>query len=144
MLCEEEYPNLDIDKVVKMCLLHDLGEAITGDIPAFSKTEEHEKHEENAVQYLLSLLPDKTNEYFSKLFEEMWEQETDEAKLFKALDNLEALISHNEADLSTWTANEYELNLTYGEKNSEWFDWTKALRLEVKKDSIQKIAKSNK
>ena len=35
MLCRDEYPDVDIDKVIKMCLIHDFGEAITGDIPAF-------------------------------------------------------------------------------------------------------------
>jgi len=37
MLCADEYPNVDINKVIKMCLIHDFGEAITGDIPAFLK-----------------------------------------------------------------------------------------------------------
>ncbi len=39
----DEYPELDMDKVLQMCLIHDLGEAFTGDIPAFVKTEEDEK-----------------------------------------------------------------------------------------------------
>ena len=37
MLLEDEYPNLDINKVIKMCLIHDLGEAFTGDIATFIK-----------------------------------------------------------------------------------------------------------
>lgn len=64
---------------------------------------------------------------------------TDEAKLYKSLDNIEALISHNEANISTWLPGEYELNLTYGQKNSEWSDWTRELREVVKQDSIEKI-----
>ena len=64
---------------------------------------------------------------------------TPEAKLFKALDNLEAVISHNEAPISTWIPLEYEENLTYGQKNCEWSDWTRALREEIKKDTIEKI-----
>ena len=43
MLCTDEYPNLDINKVIKMCLIHDFGEAVTGDIPAFLKNEEDER-----------------------------------------------------------------------------------------------------
>ena len=69
---------------------------------------------------------------------------TDEAKLYKALDNIEAVISHNEADISTWIPREYEENLTYGQKNSEWSDWTKQLREEVKQDSIEKIGRDNR
>ena len=37
LLCADEFPKLDIDKVVKMCLIHDFGEAVTGDIPSFFK-----------------------------------------------------------------------------------------------------------
>ena len=144
MLCVDEYPDLDMNKVIKMCLIHDFGEAITGDVPAFLKTEENEKDEEKAIENLLSLLPFATKEDLSALFEEMKDMSTDEARLYKALDNIEGLISHNEADISTWLPREYEENLTYGQKNSEWSDWTKRLREEVKQDSICKINKESK
>jgi len=139
MLCYDEFPSLDIDKVIKMCLIHDFGEAITGDIPAFSKNEQNENEEEKAVATLLSGLPDDFCAEFQKLFHEMKVGKTPEAKLFKALDNLEAVISHNEAPISTWIPLEYEENLTYGQKNCEWSDWTRALREEIKKDTIEKI-----
>ena len=42
------------------------------------------------------------------------ERATPEAKFYKALDRLEAVIQHNEAPLSTWLDLERELNLTYG------------------------------
>ena len=141
MLCADEYPDLNINKVIQMCLIHDLGEALTGDVPAFLKTDENEKEEEKAIESLLTLLPTYTKEELSALFEEMGSLKTDEAKLYKSLDNIEALISHNEADISTWISREYEENLTYGQKNSEWSFWTKELRKEVKQDSIDKIRK---
>ena len=139
MLCADEYPTLDMNKVIKMCLIHDFGEAVTGDIPAFLKTEENEREEEKALEGLLAFLPLNIREELSAYFEEMKALSTDEAKLYKALDNIEAVISHNEADISTWISREYEDNLTYGEKNSEWSDWTKRLREEVKQNSISKI-----
>ena len=37
-LLRDEFPELDMDKVLRMCLIHDLGECFTGDIPAFDKT----------------------------------------------------------------------------------------------------------
>ena len=46
MLMEDEFPELDIDKVIRMCLIHDLGEAFTGDIPVFDKTAADEEREE--------------------------------------------------------------------------------------------------
>ncbi len=144
MLCTDEYPGLDINKVIKMCLIHDFGEAITGDVPAFLKTEADEADEEKAIKALLSPLPDDTKKEFLSLFQEMHDLKTDEAKLYKALDNMEALISHNEADISTWLPREYEENLTYGQKNSEWSEWTRELKRIIKQDSIDKINKERK
>lgn len=141
MLCADEYPSLDMDKVIKMCLIHDLGEAVTGDIPAFLKTEDDETKEENAVEHLLSLLPKDMEEEFFSLFSEMAAIESDEAKLFKALDNMEAIVSHNEAPLSTWLPLEYEENLVYGQKNADFSPWTKKLREELKRDTLEKIEK---
>ena len=114
MLCADEYPDLDINKVIKMCIIHDFGEAITGDIPAFLKTAQNEVDEDSAVVKLLSELPADFRNELQALFDEMNMRETPEAKLFKSLDNLEALVSHNEADISTWLPREYEENLTYG------------------------------
>ena len=46
---EDEFPEVDINKVIKMCLIHDLGECFTGDIPCFKKTEADEETEENLL-----------------------------------------------------------------------------------------------
>ena len=43
MLLTEAFPEADMNKVIRMCLIHDLGEAFTGDIPTFEKTQAHEK-----------------------------------------------------------------------------------------------------
>ena len=128
MLCADEYPELDINKVIRMCLVHDFGEAVTGDIPSFNKTADQEKEEDKAIKSLLSSLPDDIRTELSSLFDEMNALETPEAKLFKSLDNLEAIVSHNEADISTWIPLEYEENLVYGQKNCEWSNWTRVLR----------------
>ncbi len=48
--------------------------------------------------------------------------ETKEAKIYKALDKLEAVIQHNEAPLSSWLPLEYELNQTYGKEEAERAD----------------------
>ena len=41
----DEFPQADMDKVIRMCLIHDLGEAFTGDIPTFDKTAQDEQTE---------------------------------------------------------------------------------------------------
>ncbi len=139
LLCRDEYPALDIEKVIKMCLIHDLGEAITGDIPAFLKQREDEAAEDIAIAAILKDLPQTLSEDLTSLFNEMRAMQTDEAKLFKALDNLEALISHNEAPLETWLENEYTDNLTYGQENVMWSEWTKELKDVNKAESLRKI-----
>lgn len=144
LLCKDEYPALDIDKVIKMCLIHDFGEAITGDVPSFYKTDDHEKNEQKAIDSLLAMLPDGTARELSLLFDEMAKLETPEAKLYKALDNMEAVVSHNEADISTWIPLEYTENLVYGEENCTWSPWTAALRAQLRRDSEEKIEKSKK
>ena len=143
LLCADEYPELDMNKVVKMCLIHDFGEALTGDIPAFLKTDADEDKEARAIEQLLFMLPDAYRAEFSALFAEMAALETPEAKLFKALDNMEALVSHNEADISTWLPLEYTENLVYGAENCAWSDWTRALREELRRDSVQKIERES-
>ena len=65
--------------------------------------------------------------------------ETLEAKLYKALDKLEALIQHNEADLSTWIPLEYDLQMTYGNKECSFSEYMKELRDTVREDSKKKV-----
>ena len=140
MLIENEFPDVDINKVIRMCLIHDLGECITGDIPVFDKTDADESLEKAAVGSLLSNLPADLADEFSALFSEMSELKTPEARLYKALDNLEAVISHNEADISTWEPHEYQLQLTHGADKVTWNKWLIALKAEVDRDTNEKIA----
>ncbi len=136
---KDEFPEADIDKVIKMCLIHDLGEAFTGDIPAFEKTASDEESEKRQLFEWILNLPEPYCGELAYLFNEMIERKTLEAKLFKALDGLEAVIQHNEADLSTWSDNEYELNLTYAEDRYIFSPYLKDLRKIIKDESIQKI-----
>ena len=48
-LLKEEFPDADMDKVVSMCLIHDLGECFTGDIPTFNKTNEDRDIEDSLL-----------------------------------------------------------------------------------------------
>ncbi len=140
MLLKDEFSDIDSEKVIKMCLVHDFGEAITGDIPSFNKKTSDEKNEDKEVDKIIDLLPEKQRNEISALFYEMREMKTIEAKLFKALDKLEAVISHNEADLSTWIPLEYELNLIYGENECKNFEYLVILRRILKDMSLNKIS----
>ena len=130
---------MDGNKLIRMCLIHDFGEAITGDIPSFLKTKDHEETEESAVKALLSTLPEPQHGELSELFAEMDAQETAEARLYKALDKLEAVIQHNESDICTWLPLEYELQQTYAQENAAEFPYLKELRALMLKDTLKKI-----
>lgn len=139
-LVRDEFPDVNMDRVIQMCLFHDMGEAVTGDIPCFEKTEGDEAVEEDAVAGLVRLLPPPYGQEVGQLFAEMGELRTAEARLYKALDKLEALIQHNEADLSTWIPLEYDLQMTYGTEECDFSEYLKRLRDAVREDSRKKIA----
>ena len=118
-LMKDELEDIDTDKVIRMCLLHDIGEAVTGDIPTFEKTEEHEEVEKQAV--------------------EMDAQETKEARVYKALDKLEAVIQHNQSDIRTWLPLEYDLQKTYAAEAVKGFPFLERLQEESVKETERKI-----
>ena len=111
---KDQFPEADMDKVIKMCLIHDMGEAFTGDIPTFYKTEADEEREERVLETWVKTLPEPFRSEMLALYDEMEELQTVEAKIYKAIDGLEAVIQHNESDIKTWIPHEYELNLVDG------------------------------
>jgi len=140
-LLRHEFPDLDMDKVVNMCLIHDLGECFTGDIPTFVKTDADRAAEDALLDQWVKSLPDELSADIAALYDEMNAQETAEAKVYKALDKLEALIQHNESPLSTWSENEYELNKTYAFDTVSFSDWLTELRKAILEDTVAKIEK---
>jgi putative hydrolase of HD superfamily len=139
MLMEDDFPELDMNKVIRMCLIHDWGEAVTGDIPAFIKTEADEEKEADAIKTLLKNLPETISSGFLTMFKEMSDLTSDEAILVKALDKTETLIQHNEAGSGTWLPLEYDLNLTYGNEVCGHFEKTQQLRDKVREHTLRII-----
>ena len=141
MLLSSEFPEADMDKVIRMCLIHDLGEAFTGDIPTFDKTAADTEKEDTLFDQWVATLPEKTREEFSTLLTEMNALQTQEARIYKALDKLEAVIQHNESDIATWLPLEYDLQLTYGEENVQFSPYLKELKGEINRQTREKIAR---
>lgn len=139
MLIGDEFPQLDMNRVIKMCLIHDLGECFTGDIPTFDKTDAHRATEEQLLHQWVQTLPEPISGQWTALYTEMDAQETPESKLCKALDKLEAVIQHNESDIQTWAPNEYDLNLVYGYDHVAFSPYLTALRDEIKAETLQKM-----
>lgn len=138
-LLREDFPGADMDKVMRMLLIHDLGEAFTGDIPVFLKTPADEEAEERALSAWVSAQPEPIGSEMAALYAEMNERSTPEAKIYKAIDGLEALIQHNESPLETWLENEYDLQKRYAWDRVEFSPELKALREEIYRDTLKKI-----
>lgn len=135
----DEFPEADMDKVIRMCIIHDLGECFTGDIPAFDKNEAHEKTEEDLLYKWVSSLPENYAAEMRELYEEMAQRKTVEARIYKSIDSLEALVQHNISDLSTWIPREYDLNMTYADDKVGFSEYLTKLRDAVREDTIKKI-----
>ena len=138
-LLRHEFKDIDINKVVDMCLIHDLGECFTGDIPTFVKTDSDREVEDSLLNQWVKTLPAELSEDIAALYKEMDAQETKEAKLYKSLDKLEALIQHNESPLDTWSENEFELNKTYAFDTVAFSSWLTELREVILEDTMKKI-----
>ncbi len=143
-LVSDEFPEADLTKLLKMCLIHDLGEAFTGDIPTFEKTDSDEAKEAEFLSQWVSELPEPFAGEMQALYKEMEERQTLEARIYKALDNLEALIQHNESDISTWIPLEYDLQMTYGNDKVQFSEYLTKLRDRVREDSVIKIQQAQK
>jgi putative hydrolase of HD superfamily len=139
MLVANEFPEADMNKVIRMCLIHDLGEAFTGDIPSFEKTKEDETKEEIALSDWVDTFPEPERTEWKALYAEMKALESVESKIYKALDKMEAVIQHDESDISTWIPLEYDLQLEYGKANVTFSSYMKELKKEVDKMTCDKI-----
>lgn len=142
LLLKDELPEVDMDKVLRMCLIHDWGEAVTGDIPSFEKSEADEAEESTALAGLVAQLPQPQRGEMTALFAEMDALKTPEARVYKALDKLEAVIQHNEAPLNTWIPLERELNRTYAVPECAPFPYLAALRQAALEDTDRKLSGS--
>ena len=136
---EDEFPDVDMNKVIKMCLINDLGECFTGDIPCFKKTDANEKTEENLLFNWVATLPAPFDKEMRALYDEMCERKTLEAQIYKALDNMEGVLAHNESAIETWEPHEYELTKNYGIDKTQFHPYIKRLREYMKKETEDKI-----
>ncbi len=140
MALENEFPDINIKKVMEITLIHDFWEAYEWDNPAFiDQPLDKLVIEKNAVKKLTASLDTEMQEKILSLWNEYNEWKTLESKLAKALDKLEALIQHNEANISTWEAKEYEYNLIYGMKYMKFSEFIKSFRKIVDNQTKEKI-----
>ena len=115
LVLHPSFPGIDFARLIKICIIHDLGEAIGGDVPApeqARRTASKSADERRDLLELLAPLPASLREEITSLWDEYEAAQSPEAKLAKALDKLETILQHtqgrNPADF------DYRFNLTYG------------------------------
>jgi putative hydrolase of HD superfamily len=116
MLLYGHTPGIDLARLLKMCLIHDLGEAIGGDVPAPAQkagVSKADQERSDLVQLIAPLPPDLRREII-ELWDEYEAAGSPEAKVAKGLDKLETILQHNQGKNP---ANfDYAFNLDYGQR----------------------------
>jgi putative hydrolase of HD superfamily len=124
-LLAPEFPDVDGARVVKMCVVHDLGEAIGGDVPAPEQARRRESGdsegkaaaERRDLLILLEPLPVALQHEITSLWDEYEAAQTREARLAKALDKLETILQHTQG--KNPPAFDYRFNLGYGREYTD-------------------------
>ncbi|HEX2249341.1 MAG TPA: HD domain-containing protein [Gemmatimonadales bacterium] len=116
MLLYGQAPDVDLLRLLKMCVIHDLGEALGGDVPAPAQSEVPGKaaqERSDLIQLLEPLSPALRREIL-----ELWDAyeaaQTREAILAKGLDKLETILQHNQG--RNPDDFDYRYNLSYGQR----------------------------
>ncbi len=103
----EEYSNkrIDISRVVKMLLIHDLVEIDAGDVIVYEKSKEHSKKELEAAHRIFGLLPGGQDKEFLDIWMEFEDRQTPEARFAATVDRLEPLLQNIHRDGADWHMN---------------------------------------
>lgn len=92
-LYEGERRGLDLEKIIKLALIHDLEEAITGDLTprdkAYRGAGRVQKDRDRAIRKLLLKLPAKSRPAYLRLWTDLKERGSKEARLVHQLDKVE-------------------------------------------------------
>jgi putative hydrolase of HD superfamily len=115
-IMQDNYPELDLSRILMMCLIHDIGEIYEGDVSAALQPDQEDKFqtEYSAAQKVFSVLPEHQAGKLMEIWLEYNEGTTPEARLVKALDKAETIIQHNQG--KNPSDFNYEFNLVYGRK----------------------------
>lgn len=112
-------PGIDLLRLLKICILHDLGEAVDGDIPAPQQVGAKPKTDKERRDFvsLVRGLPEEARSDFLSLWDDYEYLRSEEAHVAKALDKIETLLQHNQG--SNPVGFDYSFNLSYGKKYTD-------------------------
>ncbi len=95
---------IDLEKVMKMVLIHDIVEIDSGDVFVYDTTKSHDNFDEElkAARRIFGILPEEQAEEFINLWIEFEEMKTPESKFARSLDRLEPLLQNASNNGGTW------------------------------------------
>lgn len=137
-----------LEKALKIALVHDLAETITGDSPCFlfegkKDLEEEKKVQElQAMERIKGLLPEEVGAELFELWAEYEAAETYEAKFVKAVDKIEAQMQHNEMDYAHWNDFDRKYAPTRLDNYCKFDSFLMKIKALVQEESVVKIANS--
>lgn len=104
VLAEHSNTEIDILKVLKMVLIHDIVEIDSGDVFIFDTTKEHKntKEELKAAKRIFGILPENQAQELINLWLEFEEGITNEAQFAKAMDRFEPILQNTSNKGGTW------------------------------------------
>jgi putative hydrolase of HD superfamily len=149
MLLAPEFPDVDAARLVRMCLVHDLGEALGGDIPAPEQArrraggalEGKSAAERRDLLALVTPLPGSLREEIVGLWDEYEAAQTSTAKLAKALDKLETILQHTQG--TNPPGFDYRFNLGYGREHTSSPPLVAAIREILDRDTEARAVESD-
>jgi putative hydrolases of HD superfamily len=113
LVLEGAFPEVDLDRLLRIIIVHDLGEALTGDISATLQPPEGKSEAERTdLLRLLEPLPEDSRGYILGRWDEYEAAETVEARVVKGLDKLETILQHNQG--MNPPDFDYAFNMSYG------------------------------
>ncbi|QXD16249.1 HD domain-containing protein [Rhodocaloribacter litoris] len=133
-------PDVDFARLIKICLVHDLGEALSGDIPAPLQTGDKTDRERRDLLTLLAPLPSPLRGEILALWEEYEQAATPEARLAKALDKLETILQHNQG--RNPDDFDYRFNLEYGRRYTSGDPLVEAIRRVLDEETKRRARKA--
>lgn len=132
-------PDVDTTKLLKLCVVHDLGEALHGDIPAIEQAAHPDKntHERDDLLTLTAGLDRLMRDEIVALWDEYEAAASPEARAAKALDKLETILQHNQG--SNPPDFDYAFNLGYGRRYTDAVPLFSTIRAIVDADTQRRI-----
>ena len=116
-----EYANseIDIGKVMIMCLIHDIVEIDAGDTYAYDEEnlKTQKAREDAAKERIFSLLPEDQKKDMIALFDEFEAYETPESRFAHAMDNIQPLILNHSNEGGDWKEHDVHSDQVYGRQN---------------------------